>query len=105
LLGIAGNIRDSFTLTACEIRISANVRGDCVTPCVYNSRISANMRGCVMLSAWSISISANECDCFTLRVYDISTGAKVRNTLTVCETEFRDCTIHRSAIIKIITKP
>ena len=88
LLGIAGNIRDSFTLTACDIRSSANVHGPCV-----------------MLSACSIRISANECDCFTLRVYDISTGAKVRNTLTVCETELKDCTIHRSAIIKIITKP
>jgi len=88
LLGIAGNIRDSFTLTACDIRSSANVRADCV-----------------MVSAYSIRISTNECDCFRPRVYDVTTGAKVRNTLTVCETELRDCTIHRSAIIKIITKP
>jgi hypothetical protein len=35
LLGIAGNIRDNFLLTACEIRISANVR-DGVMACVCN---------------------------------------------------------------------
>ena len=44
------------TLTACEI--SANVRGDCVTPCVCNIRFSANMRDCVMLIAYGIKISA-----------------------------------------------
>lgn len=92
-------------LTACEIRISANVRGECVMPCVYNIRISANMRDCVTLSAYSIRISANVCDCFTLRAYDITTGAKVRNTLTACETELRNITIHGSANIKIITMP
>ena len=105
MLGIAGNIRDSFTLTACEIRISANHRGDCVTPCVYNIRISANTWDCVMLSAHSIRISANECDCFTLHVYDITTGAKVRDTLPACETELRNFTIHISANIKIIVTP
>jgi hypothetical protein len=67
--------------------IAANIR-DGVTPCVYNIRISANMQDCVMLSA-----------------FDITTGAKVRNTLIACETELKNFTIHGSANIKIIATP
>lgn len=58
-----------------------------------------------MLSAYSIRINANPCDCFTPRAYDITTGAKVRNTLTACETELRNFTIHGSANIKTIATP